>query len=93
MTQAQLAKRLRISQPATIQLERSEGRGAITLATLERAARALDCQLVYALVPRKSLESMAAERAEEVARQRLQSTRTAWRSKLSRSRQTTRTIR
>jgi predicted DNA-binding mobile mystery protein A len=41
---------------------------------LERAARALDCHLVYALVPRGSLESIAAERAEKVARQRLQST-------------------
>ena len=74
MTRTQLAARLGISQPATIDLERNEARGAITLATLERAARALDCQLVYALVPRNSLESLAVERAERVARQRLQST-------------------
>jgi predicted DNA-binding mobile mystery protein A len=74
MTQAQLGTRLRISRPATIQLEQAEARGAITLATLGRAARALDCELVYALVPRRSLEAMATERAEKVARQRLQAT-------------------
>jgi predicted DNA-binding mobile mystery protein A len=74
MTGAQLAARLHVSQPTAIRFENNEARGAITLASLERAAHALDCQLVYALVPRRSLQSMAAARAEEVARQRLRST-------------------
>jgi predicted DNA-binding mobile mystery protein A len=74
MTQSQLAARLRVSHPAVISLEKNEARGAITLASLERAARALDCELVYALVPRRSLEAAAEERAEEVARRRLRST-------------------
>jgi hydroxypyruvate isomerase len=43
----------------------------ITLDTLERAARALDCTLVYALVPRKPLETVVQERARERALERL----------------------
>ena len=74
MTGTQFAARLHVSQPTAIRFERNETRGAITLASLERAARALDCELVYALVPRSSLESMASARAQEVARQRLLST-------------------
>ncbi|MEJ0040341.1 MAG: mobile mystery protein A [Gammaproteobacteria bacterium] len=72
MTTAQLAKRLGVAQPSVVGLEQAEASKAITLKTLERAARALDCTLVYALVPRKPLESLVQERAREVARMRLQ---------------------
>lgn len=50
----------------------SRGREAITLKRLERAARALDCTLVYTLVPRKPLETLVQERAHQVARKRIQ---------------------
>jgi predicted DNA-binding mobile mystery protein A len=72
MTTAQLAKRLGVAQPSVVGLEQAEASKAITLKTLERAARALDCTLVYALVPRKPLESLVQERARETARKRLQ---------------------
>jgi predicted DNA-binding mobile mystery protein A len=71
MTTAQLAKRLGISQPSAVGLEKAETAKVITLQTLERAARALDCTLVYALVPRKPLETIVRERAREKARERL----------------------
>jgi predicted DNA-binding mobile mystery protein A len=71
MTTAQLAKRLGISQPSAVGLEKAEAAKVITLETLERAARALDCTLVYALVPRKPLETIVRERALEKARERL----------------------
>jgi predicted DNA-binding mobile mystery protein A len=71
MTTAQLAKRLGISQPSAVGLEKAEAAKVITLETLERAARALDCTLVYALVPRKPLETIVRERAREKARERL----------------------
>ena len=35
------------------------------------AARALDCALVYALVPRKPLDTLVQERARDVALERL----------------------
>ncbi len=57
MSTAQLAKRLGIKQPSLVALEQSEAKGTIELATLRRVAEALDCTLVYALVPNKPLES------------------------------------
>lgn len=71
MTTAQLAKRLSIAQPSAVGLEKAEASRAITLETLERAARALDCTLVYALVPREPLEQLVQKRARERARERL----------------------
>jgi predicted DNA-binding mobile mystery protein A len=75
MSTAQLAARLGISQPAVVQMERAESKGAITLRTLQRAAAALDCQLVYALVPNRPLETMVRDRAREIARRQLQPVR------------------
>jgi predicted DNA-binding mobile mystery protein A len=65
MTAAQLAARLKVSQPRVFALERDEIRGALTLETLSRTAQALDCTFVYALVPNTSLENMVAERARK----------------------------
>ena len=75
MTTAQLAKRLGVSQPRVVGIEQAEAKGAITLDSLERAAHALDCQLVYALVPRKPLDALIEERATRLATARLDSTR------------------
>lgn len=52
MSTRQLASRMGVTQPTVVQLEQSEANGTIQLATLRRAADALDCDLVYALVPR-----------------------------------------
>ena len=71
MSSAQLAKRLGVKQPTLAGIERSEALGTIGLATLERVAAALDCTLVYALVPKQPLETIVRERAREVARRRL----------------------
>lgn len=70
MSTAQLAKRMGVRQPSIIDLERSEAKGSIALATLRRAAEALDCRLVYALVPNKPLETMIRERARTLLRRR-----------------------
>jgi predicted DNA-binding mobile mystery protein A len=70
MTTAQLAKRLSVKQPSVIALEQSEVKGTIELATLRRAAEALDCTLVYALVPNKPLEASIRDRARLFVRRR-----------------------
>lgn len=75
MTTRQLAKRIGVSQPRAVAIEKAEMKGSMTLASLERAAHALDCRLVYALVPRRPLEELVRERAERIACERLQSTR------------------
>ncbi|MEO7716112.1 MAG: mobile mystery protein A [Capsulimonas sp.] len=68
MSAAQLAVRIGVSQPSVAKMEKSEAEGTITLQSLRRAADAMDCMLVYAMVPRRSLETFVTERAEDVAR-------------------------
>ena len=63
MSTEQLAKRLGIRQPSVVAMEQSEAKGTIELATLRRVAEALDCTLVYALVPNRPLETMVRDRA------------------------------
>jgi predicted DNA-binding mobile mystery protein A len=70
MTTKQLARRLGVSQPRIVELEQSEASGSVTLNTLQRAAEALGCRLVYGLVPEKPLADTVRERAELLARQR-----------------------
>src|SRR5487761_713376 len=71
MSSEQLAKRLGVKQPTVAAIERSETRGTIELATLRRAAEALDCTLVYALVPNRKLATTVKDRARKVAAGRL----------------------
>ncbi len=67
MSGVQLAKRLKVS-PQTIEaMEKSEAAGTIQLNTLKRAAEALDCTLVYALIPKTSLENTVNNRARQIA--------------------------
>ena len=70
MTTEQLGKRLGIKQPTLVAIEQSEVKGSIELATLRRVAEALDCTLVYALVPNKPLEVAVRERAGAFLRKR-----------------------
>ncbi|MDH3379778.1 MAG: mobile mystery protein A [Gammaproteobacteria bacterium] len=71
MTTRQFARRIGIVQSRAVDIEKAEVKGSITLDSLERAARALDCELVYALVPRNPLETMVEERANRIAKRRL----------------------
>lgn len=70
MTTAQLAKRMGVRQPSVVAMEQSEVKRTIELATLRRAAEALDCTLIYALIPNKPLEATVRERARALARRR-----------------------
>ncbi len=73
MTTGQLAKRLKVHQPRVIELEKGEATGKITVQSLERAAEALGCRLVYILVPHEPLTKTIEERALQVAERRLAS--------------------
>ena len=67
MSGVQLAARLGV-RPQTVEaIEKSEAGGTIQLNTLRRAAEALDCTLVYALVPRTSLDDAVKQRARKIA--------------------------
>jgi predicted DNA-binding mobile mystery protein A len=74
MNSRQLAKRMGVSQPRASEIEKNEVVGSLTLDTLQRAANALECQLVYAFIPRKPLQDLVEERANKLARARLQAT-------------------
>jgi predicted DNA-binding mobile mystery protein A len=68
MTTRQLAKSVGVTQAAVVDAERTEGKGDITLATLQRYAAALGCEVTYALVPKRPLQEMVEERADRIAR-------------------------
>lgn len=68
MSVAQLADRLGISRTSVAKMEQREADGGITLDALRRAADALDCDVVYAIVPRTgSLERVVKARAGLIA--------------------------
>jgi predicted DNA-binding mobile mystery protein A len=71
LTSAALSRRLHIAQQNVDKLEDRERAGTITLASLRRAADALDADFVYAFVPRKKLRDTIAARARELAKQRV----------------------
>jgi predicted DNA-binding mobile mystery protein A len=67
MPGAALGRRLGVSPQAVDRLEKSEAAGSVSLTTLRRAAAALDCTLVYALVPNTSLEETVSTQARKIA--------------------------
>jgi predicted DNA-binding mobile mystery protein A len=71
VTAAVLGRRLKVKQQSASDLETSEKAGTITLASLRRAAAALDADFVYALVPRRSLRETIAMRARDLAKKRI----------------------
>ena len=71
MSLKQLAQRAGVSKTTVNSAEMSESKGTIQLNSLQRLAEAMDCDVVYALVPRTSLADMINEQADRVAEQRV----------------------
>jgi predicted DNA-binding mobile mystery protein A len=63
MSSYQLARRMGLSQTRVAQLEVAEVDGSIRLAALRRAAEAMSCTVVYALVPKEPLEDIVLRQA------------------------------
>jgi predicted DNA-binding mobile mystery protein A len=64
VSSGEMARRLGTSRQLPLQLEKGEGEDRITLKSLRAAANALDCDLVYAFVPRgESFEELCERRA------------------------------
>ena len=66
MSAAELGARLGVSRQAVYSLQASEVAGTIGLESLQRAAAAMDCELVYALVPRTSLQGTVETEAARI---------------------------
>lgn len=58
MTLAQLGERAHVSPQSIIKAESSEQQGTISLNTLNHIAQAIDCEIVYFVLPKLSLEDM-----------------------------------
>jgi predicted DNA-binding mobile mystery protein A len=72
MSSPQLAKRMSIKAAQSVEdMQKDEVSGAIKLQTLMKIAKALDCDLVYALVPRQPLHEVLRDRATEIARRQV----------------------
>lgn len=62
-----LAQRMHIGEKRVQQMELGEARGSITVSSLSRAAEALNCDLIVALVPRVALETQVQQRRLQLA--------------------------
>ncbi len=71
MSTAQLGRRMGVTRQAVTDLEKRETQRAVTLAALEKAAQALNADLVYAIVPRAGLAEMVREQARKTAEAQL----------------------
>ncbi len=58
----QLAERLNVSAARVSVLEKDEGRGAVTLKMMERAAKAMGCRFEYQIVKETSVASSNIEK-------------------------------
>lgn len=67
MSAEQLGHRMGVSQPRVTTLEKAEIKDTVTLESLRRAAEALNCVLVYAIVPKTSLDDLVKKRARAAA--------------------------
>lgn len=77
MSLVQLAKKMGVSPPTLLALERREMEGTVTLKSLRRAASALNMQLVYGFLPKDgSLEKMIEKQALIVAQDIVSKTNT-----------------
>lgn len=68
MSLRQVARRAGMSKTAVQSVELNEAKGTVQLDSLKTVAEALDCDLVYALVPRRgTLAATLDRRAEDLA--------------------------
>jgi predicted DNA-binding mobile mystery protein A len=69
LTERQQAARLGVAGSTLHKSEQSEAEERITLAQLRKMADGLDCELVYALIPRTPLTDVVQARASQLARE------------------------
>ncbi len=77
MNARQLAQRVGVGQSSITRLEEREPSGKVTLERLAKAAHAMNCRLIYAIVPNdrySDLEAIIDERARDLAKQLVQTT-------------------
>jgi predicted DNA-binding mobile mystery protein A len=71
---SRLGRLLNIKQPSVVGMEENERNKKITLETLEKAANAMGCDLVYAFVPKTSMKDFISDKQKEVVQKLIQKT-------------------
>lgn len=74
MNTRQLGERCNVSSERIIKIEADEVEGRTTINTLEKAAQAMNCKLVYAFVPLSGILEFIEKTAEDKARAQLERT-------------------
>ena len=72
MTTEQLAKRMGVTRQAVLQLEAAEQNRTSTWTSLRKAAESMDCEVVYAVVPRGSLNQVLLRQGRKQAERHVQ---------------------
>lgn len=70
MTANDLGRRIGITGSTVGEMESNERAGTIRMSSLQRAAEAMDCTLVYAFIPNTTLEETVRQRAEWIVEKR-----------------------
>ncbi len=73
MTLEKLAERVGVSKTTVAQAERREVEGKLTMETLKKMAAAMNCDFVYAFVPKESLKDILEKQALVKAKKLLKS--------------------
>lgn len=71
MTLKDLAKLAGLTLPTIAQAERREAEGKVTIETLKKLAEAMECDFVYAFVPKKDITKLIHDKASEKAKRTL----------------------
>lgn len=71
MTGTQLAKKLGVTKARVFKAEQDEPHGSVTLKSMQAMAEAMDCNFVYAIVPKHNVEDVIKQRALDKAREQV----------------------
>jgi predicted DNA-binding mobile mystery protein A len=67
-----VAQSLRVTRPRVFEFEKAEAEDRITLRSLKRVAEAMNCELVYAILPKSgTIVELAEQRARDEASKRV----------------------
>ncbi|MFC1536853.1 mobile mystery protein A [Pseudomonadota bacterium] len=67
MSGPQMARRMSVTKQRISLMEKAEVNGSATLNSMRQAAEALECQFIYAVVPRDSLKATVERQARKLA--------------------------
>jgi predicted DNA-binding mobile mystery protein A len=71
MTQQNLAERVKVSKATVAQAESGEAKGKVTVDTLKKMAEGMECEFVYAFVPKGTISAIQKEEALKKAKRLL----------------------